>query len=347
MTYQVCVIPGDGIGQEVVPAAVGVLRATGLPLRFVWAEAGWACFQARGTALPSETLRLVRESDAVLFGATASPSGAVPGYASPILTLRQTLDLFANLRPVRSWPLPGCREGVDLLLVRENTEGLYVRRERSEGEQAVAERVITRRASQRVAHVACRLARARRGRLTVVHKANVLPQTCGLFRQAVLEVATSFPDLEVEELLVDTAALRLVQAPERFDVLVTTNLFGDILSDAAAGLVGGLGLAPAGNIGEGLGVFEPVHGAAPDIAGRGIANPLAAILSGAMLLQHLGFGDVACQVEAAVEDVTARGLRTSDLGGRATTQEVAAAVTRALEARLKQVRRISVPTQNP
>ncbi|MBC7225196.1 MAG: isocitrate/isopropylmalate dehydrogenase family protein [Anaerolineae bacterium] len=347
MTHQVCVVPGDGIGQEVVPAAVEVLRATGLPLRFVWAEAGWACFQAWGTPLPPETLRLVRESDAVLFGATASPSGAVPGYQSPILTLRQTLDLFANLRPVRSWPLPGCREGVDLLLVRENTEDLYVRQERGDGERAVAERVVTRRASQRVARVACQLARARRGRLTVVHKANVLPQTCGLFRQAVLEVAATFPDLEVEELLVDTAALHLVQAPERFDVLVTTNLFGDILSDAAAGLVGGLGLAPAGNIGEGPGVFEPVHGAAPDIAGRGIANPLATILSGAMLLRHLGYGDVACQVEAAVEDVVAHGPHTPDLGGRAPTREVTAAVVHALETRRQQACRNALATPNP
>jgi homoisocitrate dehydrogenase len=330
VTPKVCVIPGDGIGREVVPAAVKVLQATGVPLRFVWAEAGWACFQERGTALPPETLQAVRESDAVLFGATASPSAAVPGYESPILTLRQTLDLYANLRPVRSWPLSGCRPGVDLCIVRENTEGLYVRRERGDAEQAVAERLITRRASLRVARVACELARARRGRLTVVHKANVLPLTCGLFRQAVLEVAASFPDVEVEELLVDTAALRLVQAPERFDVLVTTNLFGDILSDAAAGLVGGLGLAPSGNVGEGPGVFEPVHGAAPDIAGQGRANPLAAILSGAMLLRHLGHEEAADRVEAAVETVVAHGPRTPDLGGRATTEEVTQAVCQAV-----------------
>lgn len=330
MTKTVCVIPGDGIGQEVIPAAVEVLQATGAPLEFVWAEAGWACFQARGTALPSETWQKVRESDAVLFGATASPSGAVPGYESPILALRQTLDLYANLRPVRSWPLLGVRPGVDLCIVRENTEGLYVRRERGDGERAVAERVITRRASLRVARVACELARARRGRLTVVHKANVLPLTCGLFRQAVLEVAASFPEVEVEELLVDTAALRLVQAPERFDVVVTTNLFGDILSDAAAGLVGGLGLAPSGNVGEGPAVFEPVHGAAPDLAGQGRANPLAAILSGAMLLRHLGYPEAAHWVEAAVEEVVARGPRTPDLGGRATTEEVTRAVRAAL-----------------
>lgn len=330
MTQNVCIIPGDGIGQEVIPAAVEVLQATGVPLRFVWAEAGWACFQERGTALPPETLQAVQASEAVLFGATASPSGAVPGYASPILTLRQTLDLYANLRPVRSWPLPGTRPGVDLCLVRENTEGLYVRRERSDGEQAVAERVITRQASLRVARAACELARARRGRLTVVHKANVLPLTCGLFRQAVLEVAASFPEVEVDELLVDTAALRLVQAPERFDVLVTTNLFGDILSDAAAGLVGGLGLAPSGNVGEGPGVFEPVHGAAPDLAGQGRANPLAAILSAAMLLRHLGHGEVARRVEAAVEEVVAHGPCTPDLGGRATTEEVTEAVLEAM-----------------
>ena len=328
--HRVCVIEGDGIGQEVIPAAVEVLQATGAPVRFAWAEAGWECFQKKGTALPEATLEMARSSDAILFGATASPSHPVAGYVSPILTLRQTLDLYANLRPTRSWPLPGCRPGVDLLVVRENTEGLYVRRERSDGETAVAERVITRRASQRVVRRACELARARQGRLTIVHKANVLSQTCGLFRQVALEVVAEFPGLEVEELLVDTAALRLAQDPTRFDVLVTTNLFGDILSDEAAGLVGGLGLAASANVGEGAGLFEPVHGAAPDIAGRGIANPLAAILSGALMLRHLGEGEAAARVEAAVEQVLAEGLRTPDLGGQAATAEVTAAVAQAV-----------------
>jgi len=328
--HQVCIIEGDGIGREVIPAAVQVLEAAGAPLRFVQAEAGWECFGRNGTALPGETLEAVRSSDAVLFGATASPSGPVAGYQSPILTLRQTLDLYANLRPVRSWPLDGCRPGVDLLIVRENTEGLYVRREHGDTEIAVAERVITRRASERIARQACQLARARRGRLTIVHKANVLGLTCGLFRQTALEVAGGFPDLKVEELLVDAVALQLVRDPEHFDVIVTTNLFGDILSDEAAGLVGGLGLAASGNVGDGPGVFEPVHGAAPDIAGQGIANPLAAILSGALLLRHLGHGEAACQIEAAVEQVVAQGPHTPDLGGDSTTAEVTAAVVQAM-----------------
>jgi homoisocitrate dehydrogenase len=322
----VCVIEGDGIGREVIPAAVQVLEAMEVPLHFVYAEAGWACFQQRGTALPEETLAAARSCDAVLFGATASPSGRVEGYRSPILALRQALDLYANLRPVRSWPLTGVRSGIDLLIVRENTEGLYVRRERREGETAVAERVITRRASARIVRKACELAMARRQRLTIVHKANVLSLTCGLFREVALEVAADFPDLTVEELLVDTAALRLVQAPERFDVIVTTNLFGDILSDEAAGLAGGLGLAASANLGDHAGLFEPVHGAAPDIAGQGIANPLAAILSGALLLRFLGYTEAADRIEGAVEHVVAHGPHTPDLGGDASTAQVTAAI---------------------
>lgn len=297
MTQTIVLIPGDGIGREVTPAARQVLEALNLPLQFREAEAGFGTFEQVGNALPNETLALVRSSDGVLFGATSSPMTKVVDYQSPILTMRRELDLFANLRPTVGTSPNGIN--IDLLIVRENTEGMYSRRERieDEGNTAIAERVITAYASERIVRVACEQAMQRRGKLTIVHKANVLKETCGLFRRVAFEVAAYYPNLEVNELLVDTAAMRLVQTPQDFDVLVTTNLFGDILSDLAAGLVGGLGLAPSANVGSGrVGVFEPVHGSAPDIMGRGIADPRAAILSAALLLHHLGFNEEAQQV---------------------------------------------------
>ncbi|GAB4559817.1 MAG: homoisocitrate dehydrogenase [Anaerolineae bacterium] len=331
-TRQICVIPGDGIGGEVIPAAVQVLEALGLPLTFVYADGGFGCFERRGAALPPETLELARSSDAVLFGATQSPVTKVEGYRSPILDLRRELDLFANLRPTQSLPIAASRPGIDLLIVRENTECLYVRRERSDGETAVAERVITRRASERIMRVACEQALRRRRRVTIVHKANVLVETDGLFRRTALEVAREYPDVAVDELLVDTAAMRLVQAPEAFDVIVTTNLFGDILSDEAAGLVGGLGLAASANVGERHGVFEPVHGSAPDIAGRGIANPIAAVLAGALMLDFLGEANAAGRVRQAVWHVLEHGPHTPDLGGEASTSQVTQAIVQRVAA---------------
>jgi homoisocitrate dehydrogenase len=308
--HTVTLIPGDGIGQEVVPAAARVLEALALPIRLQHADAGWATFQSCGDALPSATLALCEASDAILFGATQSPMEKVAGYRSPILALRKRFDLFANLRPARSGD-------IDLLLVRENTEGLYSGRERVEddGATAIAERVITRHASERIVHAACEQAMQRRRKLTIVHKANVLKETCGLFRRVAFEVTASYADLEVEEMLVDTAAMRLVQEPSRFDVIVTTNLFGDILSDLAAGLTGGLGSAPSANIGVGRpAVFEPVHGSAPDIAGKGIADPRAALLSTAMLLDFLSY-------RAEAHTLTAACCATAHTGSTAETTE--------------------------
>ena len=328
-TYTICAIEGDGIGHEVIPAAIRVLKATGAALTIIQAEAGWACFQTHGTALPEATVTAAAESDAVLFGAVSSPSFKVEGYRSPIVALRRRLDLYANLRPAHSWPIPASRPDVDLLIVRENSEGLYVQQERREevpdgSVRAVAERVITERGATRIAHVACRLAHRRKGHLTIVHKANVLPETCGLFRETVLAVAEGYDDLDVDELLVDAAALRLVTDPERFDVLVCPNLFGDILSDEAAGLVGGLGLAPSANVGTSRApaLFEPVHGSAPDIAGQGIANPIAAFLAVAMLLDHVNERARAATVRQAVETILYRGPYTPDLGGEATTNQI-------------------------
>ncbi|MBK8024339.1 MAG: isocitrate/isopropylmalate dehydrogenase family protein [Chloroflexi bacterium] len=302
-THTIVLIPGDGIGQEVIPAARLALEALDLPLVFREADAGFAVFERTGSALPAETLAACADADAVLFGATQSPMTKVSGYASPILALRRHFDLYANLRPaVTSSPRPGGAPPIDLLVVRENTEGLYSGRERVEadGEIAITERVITAHASRRITEAACQWALRRRGKLTLVHKANVLKETCGLFRRAALEVTAEYPTLEVEEMLVDTTAMRLVQEPERFDVIVTTNLFGDILSDLAAGLTGGLGLAASANVGEGrFGLFEPVHGSAPDIAGQDKADPRAAILSAALMLAHLGYNDASTRLQSA------------------------------------------------
>ena len=325
MTYRICLIEGDGIGHEVVPAGRRLLEATGLPFEFVPAEAGWETFQRCGNALPEDTLAAVGTADATLFGAVSSPLGPAQGYKSPIVTLRRALQLYANLRPVHSQPVPSSRTGIDLLIVRENSEGLYAGRERSDGEEAVTERVITRRASERIARLAFQLASGRRGLVTIVHKANVLRATCGLFREAALGVAAEFPQVRAEEVLVDTMAMRLITEPERFDVLVTTNLFGDILSDEAAALVGGLGIAPSGNIGVSRAIFEPVHGSAPDIAGRGIANPVATLLAVAMMLDYLGESRWAGRARESVERVLRDGPRTPDLGGSASTEEVTAA----------------------
>jgi len=257
-SYRIALIPGDGIGREVVPAAHRVLEALGLPIRFVALDAGWTTFERTGTALPAETLAGLRTCDGAIFGAVSSPSGQVDGYSSPIIAMRRALDLYANLRPIVSAPVPGSRPRIDLLIVRENTEGLYVKQERLEegGDRAVAERVITRRASTRIARMAFEQARSRGARrsrpplVTVVHKANVLSVTDGLFREAALAVAGDYPDVTVEEQLVDSMLYRLIREPERYDVVVAPNLYGDLLSDAAAALVGGLGLAASANVGD-------------------------------------------------------------------------------------------------
>ncbi len=406
----ICLIPGDGVGREVIPAAARVLAAVLPDVRFVEADAGWDCFLRRGTALPDETLAAVAAADATLFGATQSPMGgdlpplppSLPGkgeptspllagegpgvrsaltgegpgvrsaltgegpgvrstlagegsgvrsYRSPILALRRHFDLYANLRPTVQL-VPSGRP-VELLIVRENTEGLYSGREHWEDpDTAIAERVITRRGSERIARVAFQQARRRISEsanqriraehhspfairhplVTIVHKANVLKLTDGLFRERCLAVARDYPEVRVEEMLVDAAAMWLAKDPARFDVIVTTNLFGDILSDLAAGLAGGLGVAPSANVGAGrVAVFEPVHGSAPDIAGKGIANPIGAILSAAMLLDHLGEAAAAARVRHAVQATVAAGITTPDLGGQAATEQVTSTIVGILE----------------
>ncbi len=329
--YRICVIPGDGIGQEVIPAAVQALQALPLSLAFTQADAGWGCFERRGVSVPEETLQAIRDSDAALFGAVSSPMRKVEGYKSAVITMRQQLDLYANIRPVVSIPVASSRRGVDMVVVRENTEGLYVGQEERLPDRAIARRVITVRGSERIVLYAYHLAQRRpRRKVTIVHKANVLKETCGLFREIGLRIAAEHPDVTTEEMLVDTAAMRLVTDPQAFDVLVTTNLFGDILSDEASALCGGLGLAPSGNIGEHAAVFEPVHGSAPDIAGKGIANPMAAILAAAMMLDHLGEPGQAQRLRRAVVHVLEHGPLPPDLGGSARTTDVTAAIIAAL-----------------
>ncbi len=334
---KLCVIPGDGIGQEVIPCAVAVLQRVVPDLAIVEARAGWACFQETGTALPQATLEAIQACGAALFGAVSSPAHKVEGYRSPIVQLRQHFDLHANLRPTRiAWSLAlrlvGRAQSVDLMLVRENTQGLYAGRERIVGDEAIAERVITRAASERIAHVAFALAQQReRKTVTIVHKANILPLTDGLFRDAVRAVGAHYPDVKINEMLVDTAAMMLASRPAQFDVIVTTNLFGDILSDVASVWGGGLGMAPSLNLGARVAIAEPVHGSAPDIAGKGIANPCGAILSAALLLRyHWHRPDLAERIERAVYAAVESGVQTPDLGGNATTRAMLDAILQRL-----------------
>ncbi len=314
---QVCVIEADGIGHEVVPAAVRVLRVVAPDVEIQTAEAGWDTFKRLGTPLPDETLQLARACGAVVFGAAASPSYPVDGYYVPIVRLRRELATYASLRPTRYLPVPTAREGVNLIVVRENTEDLYVQHEHTEdnGQTGISEKRITAGASERVARRAYELARRNgREKVTIVHKASVLVQSDGLFRRVALEIADHYPEIKTEEMLVDTAAYWLVKDPLRFDVILAPNMYGDILSDMAAAWGGGLGLAPSLNIGDGVAIAEPVHGCAPDIAGLGIANPTAMILSIAMLLRHHWLRpEVAFAIETAVRDVLYSGAYTRDI----------------------------------
>lgn len=329
--YKITVIPGDGIGPEVMDAALYVLRALDLEFEFQEALAGNACYQNTRTTIPDETIKMARKADATLFGAVTT----VSGQKSAIITLRKELDLYANLRPVKSYPgVKSVYNDLDLLIVRENSEGLYSGIEEETDEGATALRVVTRKASERISRVAFEEALKRgKTRVTAVHKANILRKTDGVFREAFWKVSEKYKnkdayrDIETDEYYVDAASMFLAMDPHRFQVIVTTNLFGDILSDEGAGLVGGLGMAPSANIGDYNGLFEPVHGSAPDIAGRGVANPAAMILSVCLMLQFLGEHQDAFKLEQALIKVLKQGKSlTPDLGGRATTMEMAQAL---------------------
>jgi len=318
MSEVVAVVPGDGIGREVVPAARRVLAAVG-EFEFREGRAGDAVKAETGTALPEATRDLVASADATLFGAAGDTAADV------ILPLRRLVDSFVNVRPARAYPgADALRPETDLVFLRENTEGVYAGHEsRLTDDVSTLTRLVTGTASRRLAEYACDHAGG--AGFTVVHKANVMRETDGLFRETVLGVADD-RGVETDEALMDAFATRVCLDPTQFGVVVCPNLAGDVLSDLAAGLVGGLGLLPSANVGPERAVFEPVHGTAPDIAGEGVANPAAAMLSAAMLLEFLGHDDAGADVRAAVEGVLADGPRTPDLGGDATTAEIADAV---------------------
>jgi len=329
--HRLCVIPGDGVGKEVIPAAVAVLRDVLDDLEIVEAEAGWETFRQTGSALPPETLDAARECGSVLFGAVASPTYPVEGYRSPIVALRRALDVFANIRPLKGWPISTAHPALDLIVVRENTEGLYGGKERLEGDTAITERVITRAGTRRIARVAYELAEADHRRVTIVHKANVIRVGDGLWRSTCLEIAADYPDVETDEGIVDAVAYHLVRDPGRYDLLLCPNLYGDILSDLGAGLGGGLGMAPSLSLGDQYAIAEPTHGAAPDIAGKGIANPIGAILSGALLARHRWQRpDAADAIEEAISRVLEAGLRTPDIAGPGETTVGTEAITQAV-----------------
>ncbi|MBI5838823.1 MAG: isocitrate/isopropylmalate dehydrogenase family protein [Chloroflexi bacterium] len=321
---KICLLPGDGIGPEVIASAREVLTALPIQWDFIECGIGYGEYQRSGSPLPDSTIHEIRHADAALFGAVTTPPD-IPNYFSPVVRMRQSLDLYANLRPTRSIPHPSSRAGIDLLIVRENTEGLYsgIERVEEDGDRAVTERVITRKGSERIVRKAFDTAR-QTGRKTVhvVHKANVLRQTCGLFRSVALEVAKEYPDITMQEMLVDTCAMELVRAPEQFEVIVTTNLFGDILSDEACMFVGGLGVAASGNIGVDAAVFEPVHGSAPNLVGTGKANPTATFLAAAMMLDYLGEKEQATCLRNAIGVCISSGQVTPDLGGSLTTSQM-------------------------
>ena len=322
--YQIAIVPGDGIGKEVMEATLFVLDGLGIDFEYVHGDAGDECLERTGTALPNETLDIIRNADACLFGAAGETAADV------IVKIRQEMKMFANLRPVKTYPNTNSLfDNIDFMIVRENTEGMYIADEESfTDEGAVARRIITREAERRIIDYAFRYAvENNRSKVTGVHKANVLKKTDGLFREIFYEVAKDYPDIATEDFYVDATAMYLITQPQNFEVIVTTNLFGDILSDEGAGLVGGLGVIPSANIGEDGALFEPVHGSAPDIAGKGIANPIAMMLSAVMMLRYIGENDAADRFDAAILKVLNDGnVLTGDLGGSATTMELAQAV---------------------
>ncbi|MFL5305289.1 MAG: isocitrate/isopropylmalate dehydrogenase family protein [Polyangia bacterium] len=335
MATRVTLIEGDGIGPEVVRAAVRAIEATGTSIEWDPRPAGAGAVVSHGAPLPSETLEAIRQTHLCLKGPLATPIGG--GYASVNVALRREFDLYANVRPARLFAgLPGRYDKVDLIVVRENTQGEYSGIEHyidPTRNAAEAISIITRHGCDRIVRFAFEYARAnRRQKVTLVHKANILKMTSGLFLETGREIAKSYPDITFGDLIVDNTAMQLVRDPSRFDVIVTTNLFGDILSDLTAGLVGGLGLVAGANIGEGAAIFEAVHGTAPDIAGRGVANPTAVMLAGAMMLERLGERDRALRLEGAVRRVIGEGKDlTPDLGGNGTTNSFTDRILAALK----------------
>jgi isocitrate dehydrogenase (NAD+) len=323
--HKVTLIPGDGIGPEVTDSCVRIIEATGVDIDFERVDAGERVMEKEGTPLPDIVLDSIRENKVALKGPITTPIAS--GFRSVNVALRKELDLYANLRPARSFEgIKSRYDNVDLVVVRENTEGLYAgierytREDKCEGETV---RIITRKASERIARFAFEYARKEgRKKVTAVHKANIMKVTDGIFLGAARAVAGKFPGIEFEDRIVDNMCMQLVTKPELYDILLAPNLFGDIISDLCAGLVGGLGIAPSANIGDKIAVFEPVHGSAPKYAGLDRVNPTATILSGVLMLRYLGEGKTADSIERAVKDALKEGKKlTYDLGGSARMSE--------------------------
>ncbi|HDX8596262.1 TPA: isocitrate dehydrogenase [Aeromonas dhakensis] len=322
---KITVIPGDGIGPSIIESAIQILTHAGCDFEYEYADAGLVALEKHGELLPQATLDLIEKNKVTLKGPLTTPVGG--GFTSINVSLRKKFNLYANVRPVLSFKGTRSRyDNIDIITVRENTEGMYsgAGQKRSDDNQsAEAMSIITREGADRIVKFAFELARQEgRRKVTIIHKANILKSTSGLFLEVAREVASRYPDIQSEEMIVDAACMNLVMYPERFDVMVTTNLFGDILSDLCAGLVGGLGMAPGANIGDGAAIFEAVHGSAPDIAGKNIANPTSVILASIQMLEYLGMQDKAERIREAVRATIESGDRvTRDLGGSASTSE--------------------------
>ncbi|MBQ4667790.1 isocitrate dehydrogenase [Aeromonas hydrophila] len=322
---KITVIPGDGIGPSIIESAIQILTHAGCDFEYEYADAGLVALEKHGELLPQATLDLIEKNKVSLKGPLTTPVGG--GFTSINVSLRKKFNLYANVRPVLSFKGTRSRyDNIDIITVRENTEGMYSgagQKRSDDNKSAEAMSIITREGAERIVKFAFELARQEgRKKVTIIHKANILKSTSGLFLEVAREVASRYPDIQSEEMIVDAACMNLVMYPERFDVMVTTNLFGDILSDLCAGLVGGLGMAPGANIGDGAAIFEAVHGSAPDIAGKNIANPTSVILASIQMLEYLGMQDKAERIRKAVRATIESGDRvTRDLGGTASTSE--------------------------
>ncbi len=330
MTQTLTIIPGDGIGPSITEATLEVLKALQCDFNYEFCDAGTTALEKTGELLPQTTLDLIKKNKIALKGPITTPVGG--GFKSMNVTLRQNFELYANLRPVISFPNTKSRyENIDIIIVRENTEGLYCGQGQTlsdDGTRAESKSIVTQAGSERIVEFAFEQARRHgRKKVTAVHKANILKTTSGLFLKTAREVASRYPDISLVEMIVDNACMQLVMNPHQFEVIVTTNLFGDILSDLCAGLVGGLGLAPGANIGKDYAIFEAVHGSAPDIAGQNIANPTALMLATAMLLDHVGKPEKAHRLRHAIRNtLECKDCLTKDLGGTASTTDFTQAV---------------------
>jgi isocitrate dehydrogenase (NAD+) len=333
MKHTITLIPGDGIGPEIVAATVRIIEATGIDVEWQTHIMGATAQEKYGTTLPEDTIESIKRNKVALKGPQTTPIGK--GFTSVNVGLRKALDLYANVRPIKSLPnIPTKYPQLDLVIMRENTEDLYAGLEHVVVPGVVESlKIITEKASTRIARYAFEFARANgRKKVTAVHKANIMKLSDGLFLECFYNVAKDFPEIESDDKIIDNCCMQLVMRPEQFDVLVLENLYGDIVSDLCAGLIGGLGLAPGANIGEQGAVFEAVHGSAPDIAGQGIANPTAILMSAIMMLRHIGEMDAAARTEKAMLDVYAEGkYLTKDLGGTAKTNEFARAIVEKLQ----------------